>query len=165
MWIRAETTADHDAIRRVTAAAFAGAPHASGTEARIIDALRDDGALSLSLVADIDGRVAGHVALSPVVLDAGIPGWYGLGPVAVDPRDQRHGVGSALIRAALVELQSLGAGGCVVLGDPGYYARFGFRQHASLRYPAAPAAYFMALALRGEPPSAIVAYHPAFSIA
>lgn len=165
MWIRAETVADHDAIHRVTAAAFASAKHASGTEARIVDALRDAGALSLSLVADIDGRVAGHVALSPVTLDDGSTGWYGLGPVAVDPRDQEHGVGSALIRAALAELPALRAAGCVVLGDPAYYTRFGFRRHTSLRYPGAPADYFMALSADAAFPSADVAYHPAFSVA
>lgn len=165
MWIRTETAADHDAIRRVTEAAFAGAEHASGTEARIVDALREARALRLSLVADIDGRIAGHVALSPVALDDGTGGWYGLGPVAVDPRDQRHGVGGALIRAALAELPALGARGCVVLGDPGYYTRFGFRQHTTLRYPEAPPEYFMALSPDGTVPQARVAYHPAFPVA
>lgn len=165
MWIRAETRSDHDAIRRLTDAAFAEAKHAAGGESRIIDALRDAGALSLSLVADIDGRIAGHVAVSPVVLSDGTPGWFGLGPVAVDPRDQRHGVGSALIRAALTELWAQRAAGCVVLGDPAYYGRFGFRRHASLRYPHAPADCFMALPSGGPPPDATVAYHDAFTLA
>lgn len=164
MWIRAESIADHDAIRRVTTAAFAGAAHASGSEAHIIDALRAANALTLSLVADIDGRIAGHVALSPVSLDDGSDDWYGLGPVSVDPRDQGNGVGSALVRAALAELPALGARGCVVLGDPRYYTRFGFRPHPQLRYPDAPAEYFMALALQGSPPRAVVAYHDGFSI-
>ncbi len=163
MWIRTETAADHDAIARVIAAAFAGADHASGTEARIVAALRRAGALALSMVADIDGRIAGHVALSPVVLDDRSEGWFGLGPVAVDPRDQGHGVGSALVRAALAELPALGARGCVVLGEPAYYTRFGFRHHAALRYPHAPAGYFLALALDAAPPAASVAYHAAFS--
>jgi putative acetyltransferase len=165
MWIRAETRDDHDAIRRLTDAAFAEAKHAGGGESRIIDALRDAGALSLSLVADIDGRIAGHVAVSPVALTDGTPGWFGLGPVAVDPRDQGHGVGSALIRAALAELHAQGAAGCVVLGDPAYYARFGFRRHASLRYPYAPADCFLALPSGDTPPDATVAYHDAFTLA
>jgi putative acetyltransferase len=164
MWIRAESIADHDAIRRVTTEAFAGAEHASGSEARIIDALRDADALACSLVADIDGRIAGHVALSPVALEDGSGGWYGLGPVSVDPQDQKRGVGAALVRAALAALPALGARGCVVLGDPGYYARFGFRPHPQLRYPGAPAEYFMALPLQGSAPHAIVAYHDAFSV-
>ena len=163
MWIRPETMADHDAIRRVTEAAFAGAEHASGTEARIINELRLAGELSLSLVADIDGRIAGHVAISPVSLDNGSTGWYGLGPIAVHPAHQRHGIGGALIRAALAELPALGAHGCVVLGDPAYYPRFGFRQYTTLHYPQAPAEYFMALALHGMPPRAAVRYHLAFS--
>lgn len=164
MRIRPETTADHDAIRRLTEAAFAAAEHASGSEARIIDALRDAGALTLSLVADIDGRVIGHAALSPVTLDDGTPGWQGLGPVAVDPREQGKGAGGLLIRAAVAALPGLGARGCVVLGEPAYYTRFGFRQHTALRYPDAPAQCFMVLS-DAAIPDAAVAYHPAFSVA
>ncbi len=165
MWIREEIATDHEAIRRVIEAAFAGAEHASGTESRIVDALRDAGSLSVSLVAGIDSRITGHVAFSPVALDGGPSGWHGLGPVAVDPSEQRRGVGSALIRAGLDRLSALRAKGCVVLGDPAYYTRFGFRQRTTLHYPGAPAAYFMALALEGEPPDATVAYHSAFSSA
>ncbi len=165
MWIRSETRADHAAIHRVVEAVFAGAAHASGTEARIVDALRETDALSLSLVADIDGRIAGHAALSPVPPEDGAHGWYGLGPVAVDPRDQGHGVGSALVRAALAELPRMGAAGCVVLGDPAYYARFGFRARASLHYPGAPAGCFMALPLGDAVPRGSVAYPSAFSAA
>lgn len=161
--LRAETADDQDAIRRVIEDAFAGAEHASGNEARIVDALRDAGALRLSLVADIDDRIVGHAALSPVTLDDGSPGWLGLGPVAVDPRDQGNGVGSALIRAALAELPALG--GCVVVGAPAYYARFGFRQAASLRFPGVPPEYFMALSSHAPLPHAVVSYHPAFSVA
>lgn len=161
MWIRAESAADHDAIRRVTGAAFAAAAHAGGNEAAIVDALRAAGALAVSLVADIDGRVAGHAAASPVVLDGGGGGWFGLGPVAVAPADQGHGVGSALVRAVLDALRRGGAAGCVVLGDPGWYRRLGFAA-SPLRYPGAPAGHFLAWTARGEAPAATVAYHPAF---
>ncbi|HYG06671.1 MAG TPA: N-acetyltransferase [Stenotrophomonas sp.] len=166
MWIREETAADHDAIARVIAAAFAQAAHASGTEARIVEALRQAGALSVSRVADIDGRIAGHVAISPVTLDDGSSGWFGLGPVAVDPADQGRGVGSALVRAVLAELPALGARGCVVLGDPAWYARFGFAPVPTLRFEGAPAEYFQALLIGdGDAPRARVDYHPAFFIA
>lgn len=164
MWIRSETGADHAAIRAVVDAAFAQAPHASGTESRIVDALRRDGALSISLVADIDGRIAGHVAISPVSI-AGAPGWHGLGPVAVAPSDQGHGVGSALVQAALAELRAAGSLGCVVLGEPGYYSRFGFDAIDGLAYPDAPPEHFMALAFGETVPRGVVTYHPAFSLA
>lgn len=162
MWIRSESEADHAAIGAVIEAAFAQVPHASGTEARIVEALRRDGALTVSLVADIDGRIAGHVAASPVTID-GAEGWHGLGPVAVAPQDQGHGVGSALVQAALAELRAAGSQGCVVLGDPGYYTRFGFGTVPGLSYPGAPAEYFMALAFGEAAPRGSVAYHPAFS--
>lgn len=166
MWIRDETSADHAAIAEVIKAAFATAPHASGREPRIVEGLREAGALVLSRVADIDGDIVGHVALSPVTLDGGSTGWLGLGPVAVLPAHQRNGVGSALVRAALAELPALGARGCVVLGDPAYYTRFGFQAQPSLRYEGAPAQYFLALAVGdAELPRAHVHYHPAFSIA
>jgi len=169
MWIRDETPADHEAISRVIEAAFAAAPHASGREARIVESLREAEAMSLSRVADIDGRVVGQVTLSEVTLDSDgnrSDGWFGLGPIAVDPAHQRHGVGSALVRAALAELPALGARGCVVLGDPDYYTRFGFAPVASLRYEGAPAKYFLALVVGdGDVPNAQVTYHPAFSIA
>lgn len=164
MWIREETAADHEAIARVIGLSFAGARHAGGNEASIVSALRAAGALSVARVADVDGRIVGHAALSPVTLDDGSSGWFGLGPVAVDPADQGHGVGSALVRAVLAELPALGARGCVVLGDPGWYARFGFRPLPTLRYGGAPAEYFQAV-LVGEDaaPRAEVRYHPAFS--
>lgn len=164
MWIRTESQADSEAIRTLIEAAFAGQTHASGTEARIVDALRQAGALTLSLVADIDGRLAGQVALSPVTTGDGAQGWYGLGPLAVAPQDQGHGVGSALIRAALVELRAAGANGCVVLGEPAYYTRFGFARDHALSYSPAPAEYFLALAFNDRAAHGEVAYHPAFSI-
>jgi len=166
MWIREETSADHEAIARVIGAAFATAPLAGGNEARIVAALRAAHALSVARVADIDGRIAGYVAISPVTLDDGSPGWFGLGPVAVDPRDRGRGVGSALVRAALAELPAQGARGCVVLGEASWYARFGFRPIPGLRFEAAPAAHFQALLIgEGVAPQARVDYHPAFFIA
>ena len=164
MWIRSETGADHAAIRAVVDAAFAQAPYASGTESRIVEALRRDDALSISLVADIDGRVAGHVAVSPVSI-AGATGWHGLGPVAVAPAEQGHGIGSALVQAALSELRTAGSLGCVVLGEPGYYARFGFDAVEGLSYPDAPPGCFMALAFGETMPRGVVSYHSAFSLA
>ncbi|WP_312018215.1 GNAT family N-acetyltransferase [Bradyrhizobium semiaridum] len=127
MPIRDERDEYAAAISRITAAAFERAPHSSGTEAHIVEALRQAGALALSLVATSDdGSIVGHVVFSPVRI-YGKPGrWYGLGPVSVAPDVQRHGVGSALIREGLARLATLDADGSVVLGDPAYYGRFGF---------------------------------------
>lgn len=165
MRIRDERPADHDAIRAVVAAAFADHPHSQQTEHRIVDALRAAGALSLSLVAERDGVVLGHIAFSAVGIGDGSPGWYGLGPVAVDPAQQGRGIGRALIEAGLARLRALDAAGCVVAGDPAYYARFGFVADPQLRYPGLPPEYFMALSLRDAPARGDVAYHAAFEVA
>lgn len=162
--VRAETAADAAAIAAVVERAFAGAEHASGTKATIVAALRDAGALTLSLVAERDGRIVGHVACSPVTIGDGTPRWYGLGPVAVEPALQGRGIGSTLVRAALDRLRALGAAGCVVLGEPAYYARFGFRATSGLAYPGPPPEYFTALAFDGHAPRGTVAYHAAFCV-
>jgi putative acetyltransferase len=163
MWIRTETQADHTAINQVIAAAFADQEGSGRTEQRIVEALRADNALSLSLVADIDGRIAGHAAFSPVRIGNGSERWYGLGPVSVTPADQQHGVGSALIRAGLSELAERGALGCVVLGEPEYYQRFGFRHMPGLRFGDVPPEYFQALAFGDGVAEGEVTYHASFT--
>lgn len=161
--IRPERPEDADAIRAVTQAAFAGASHSSGTEAAIVDALRAAGALTVSLVALQNGAVAGHVAFSPVTIDGKAGAWFGLGPVSVRPDRQRAGVGRALIGQGLDRLKRMGAEGCVVLGDPGYYGRFGFQSDRALRYADVPPEYFQRLVFAGPAPRGEVAYHPGFA--
>ena len=163
MLIRPETNADHEAIRALTTAAFAGAPHASGTEAAIIHALRAAGALALSLVAE-DGGVVGHIAFSPVTIDGQDCGWFGLGPVSVAPDRQGQGIGGALIREGLARLAASGAQGCVLLGDPGYYTRFGFATDPDLVLPDVPPEYFQRLVLAGTPARGTVSFHPGFYV-
>ncbi len=166
MEIRPERPEDIADIRYVTEAAFLPMEHSSGTEAGIIDALRADNALTISLVAIEDEELIGHVAFSPVAIGGRPDGWYGLGPVAVRPDSQRQGVGEALIRKGLARLQELGAQGCVVLGDPDYYARFGFETVSGLELPGVAPEYFQCLAFGGgRPPKGRVAYHPAFDAA
>lgn len=160
--IRAETPADLDAIAAVTEAAFRQAEHSSHTEHFIVNALRRAGQLSVSLLAEADGRVLGHVAVSPVQVSDGSAGWFGLGPISVLPACQGRGVGSDLMRAALAELQARGAAGCVLLGDPRFYARFGFRARSQLRLADVPPEYFQALHWRGALPVGEVRYHAAF---
>lgn len=163
MKIRAEQPGDIDAIRQLTTAAFATAPHSSQTEAAIVDALRDAGALTLSLVAVEGDDIVGHVAFSPVTINGRHEGWYGLGPVSVWPDRQAKGIGQALIREGLGELERLGAGGCVVLGDPIYYGRFGFASDPDLRYGDIPPEYFQRLAFAASSPKGEVAYHAGFN--
>lgn len=161
--IHPERPNDAAIIRQVTEAAFAVAEHSDGTEGAIVDALRAAGALSVSLVATLAGEVVGHIAFSPVTLDGADLNWYGLGPVSVRPDLHGGGIGAALIHAGLEQLKALGARGCVVLGDPRYYRRFGFAQDAAIRYAGVPPEYFMALSLDGSTAAGSVAYHPAFS--
>lgn len=164
MQIRSERPGDANAIHALTRDAFEHAPHSIHTEQHIVDALRDAGALAMSLVAEDAGSIVGHVALSPVQLSDGSEGWYGLGPISVAPERQGQGVGAALMQAAIKALEAMGAAGCVLLGDPTYYGRFGFHAEPRLRLPGVPAAYFQARLLRGEWPDAEVTYHMAFEI-
>lgn len=162
MILRGERRGDETAISAVTAAAFAGKSYSDQTEPQIIERLRVAGALHLSLVAEDKGEIVGHVAFSAVEIEDGAEGWYGLGPVSVRPDRQGEGIGSALIRRGLDRLAALGASGCVLVGSPRFYPRFGFRQDRALTYPGLPVEYFMVLLLRGAMPSGIVRFHPAF---
>jgi putative acetyltransferase len=162
MIVRPETPADTVSIRAVTDDAFIGVEHSSQTEGAIVDALRNAGALSLSLVAEQGGSIIGHVGFSPVLIDGEDRGWFGLGPVSVSPSVQRSGVGSALIQEGLKVLARDGAQGCVVLGDPAYYGRFGFTSAHALRYGEVPAEYFQSMVLTGEPAAGEVTYHAGF---
>lgn len=161
--IRPERAEDIKQITAVTIAAFEHAEHTSHTEHFIVDALRSAGQLTVSLVAEEKPLVIGHVAISPVTVSSGATGWYGLGPLSVLPDWQGRGIGSALMQAALSELQQQGAAGCVVLGDPGYYGRFGFKVHAGLVLPGVPQEYFQALSFGGEVPEGAVQYHSSFA--
>jgi predicted N-acetyltransferase YhbS len=164
MIIRQENEGDADPIHEVTAAAFQGRPYSCGTEAEIVDALRAAGALTISLVAEDHDEIVGHVAFSPVTIN-GRPGrWYGLGPVSVSPLWQRRGIGTALITAGLAQLRALGAAGCVLLGDPAYYGRFGFVSDRALRYRDVDPAYFQRLSFTGDAPVGEVSFHPAFDV-
>jgi putative acetyltransferase len=161
MIVRPEQTGDIDAIRTLTETAFRTAPHADGTEHLIVDRLRAAGALTLSLVAETDG-VVGHVAFSPVTISDGSAGWYGLGPISVDPARQGEGIGTRLVREGLERLKALGAAGCVLLGDPAYYARFGFEADPKLVLEGVPPEYFQRVAFSPVYGGGTVSYHPGF---
>jgi putative acetyltransferase len=136
--------------------------YSSQTEKAIVDALRSAGALTLSLIAIEDGKIIGHVAFSPVTINGKTNGWYGLGPVSVWPNQQGRGIGQALIREGLNNLRDMNAQGCVVLGDPGYYSRFGFVSDPGLRYGDVPPEYFQRLGFTEIVPKGEVVFHPGF---
>ena len=160
--IREERSGDAAAIESVTVAAFRHAAHRSGTEHDIVNALRRDDALSVSLVAESDGTVVGHVAVSPVAVSDGSQHWFGLGPISVLPACQGQGIGSALVIEGLKRLRGLDAKGCVLAGNPAYYGRFGFSVDPDFVYPGIPPEYFMRLAFSPVYAGGTVAYHPAF---
>ena len=139
------------------------APHTSYTEQFIVKALRNSRALTISLVAEEDGVIVGHVAVSPISISDGTPDWFGLGPFSVIPECQNRGVGSKLMHEAISALKNTGAAGCVLLGDPIYYSRFGFKPKPNLILPDVPPEYFQALSFRSHLPQGIVAYHDAFN--
>jgi putative acetyltransferase len=161
--IRAERPADTGPIFRITEAAFRGHPHSQGTEPFIVDALREAGALTLSLVAERDGEVCGHIAVSPAGISDGAKGWYALGPVSVAPEWQRQGIGSALVRAALDALRRLGAEGCVLVGEPGFYGRFGFASRPALSMEGVPQAFVLSLPFGTTAAAGDIVHHDAFN--
>ena len=161
--IRTERETDLPAIALITQAAFATEPHSRHTEQFIIAALRAAGALRVSLVAEVDGQVVGHVAFSPVTLSDGSADWYGVGPLAVSPEVQNRGIGTALMHAGLAAVRKLGGQGCVLVGDPAFYARFGFRATPALTLDGVPPENLLALTRAGEDARGRVTFHPAFA--
>ena len=160
--IRSETSADAGAIAEVTVAAFKTLTISNQTEQFVIAALRAAKALTISLVAEVDGRIVGHIAFSPVTMSDGSPDWYGLGPVSVLPEYQRRGIGSALIREGLARLKDLGARGCCLVGHPAYYRRFGFQNVRGLVCDEVPEEVFFVLSFDGHVPQGTVEFHAGF---
>ena len=160
--IRDETYADVTAITEVTVAAFKSLEISGQTEQFIIEALRAANALSISLVAEIDGRVIGHIAFSPLTISDGTQKWYGLGPVSVLPEFQRQGIGKALIQEGLSRLKDMNARGCCLVGHPDYYRKFGFKNVSDLVCEGVPQEVFFALSFDGHMPHGEVTFHEAF---
>jgi putative acetyltransferase len=161
--IRNEIESDINAISEITKAAFETLAISNHTEQFIIKELRKADALTISLVAEVDYKVIGHIAFSPVSISDGSRDWYGLGPISVLPELQKQGIGKALIHAGLSSLKALGAKGCVLAGDPGYYERFGFRSPLDLFVEGVPQQYFLALPFNESKAGGTVVFHDAFS--
>ena len=179
MKIRPETVADFAAVRQILIEAFANHPYSQQTEHLIVEALRAADAMTIGLVAvdenaasepsspvapipKNDGRVVGQIAFSPAQVAGKDCGWFMLGPVAVDPSRQRQGIGQALVREGLQQLRTLGAQGCVLVGDPAYYCRFGFKHDPSLTLEGVPPEVILCLPLTGQVPQGQITHHTAF---
>jgi putative acetyltransferase len=160
--IRDEKGTDHNAISEVTISAFKKMEISNHTEQFIIEALRSTKALSLSLVAEVDGSVVGHIAFSPVTMSDGAKDWYGLGPVSVHPDSQRKGIGKALVREGLLRLKDLKAKGCCLVGHPQYYRQFGFENIEGLIHEGVPPEVFFVLSFDGNIPQGFVLFHEGF---
>jgi putative acetyltransferase len=160
--IRNESDADVSAIAELTAAAFKTLEISNHTEQFIIEALRAVKALTLSLVAEMNGALIGHIAFSPVTISDGTRDWYGLGPVSVLPRYQRQGVGKALIEEGLSRLKAMNAQGCCLVGHPEYYRQFGFQNPSGLVLEGVPPGVFFALSFDGRCPKGTVIFHEGF---
>lgn len=162
--IRDEKPMDRQTISDVTAMAFASMEISNHAEQFVIDALRAANALAVSLVAERDGGLAGHIAFSPVTMSDGTEGWYGLGPVSVHPELQRKGIGKALIEEGLSRLKESKANGCCLVGHPEYYRQFGFENVEGLTHEGVPQEFFFVLSFDGTIPKGRVLFHEAFKV-
>ena len=162
MILRKEAIADIDAITKVTMAAFDNLAVSNQTEQYIINALRDANALTISLVAEVDGKVVGHIAFSPVTIADGSFNWYGLGPISVLPKYQKQGIGKSLILKGLSLLKDMGGQGCALVGDPNYYKRFGFKNIPDLIHEGIPQEVFLVLPFDEKIPQGTVMFHKGF---
>lgn len=161
--IRPEQAGDERAIRALTDAAFHSAPHADGDEGELIEKLREDGDLALSLVAtNADQAIIGHVSFSPVSIEGASGDWYQLAPVSVIPSGQNAGIGSALIEEGITRLRDSGARGIALVGNPDYYERFGFTREHGLTLSDELDPYLQVLVLEGEAPSGKLTLAPGF---
>jgi putative acetyltransferase len=165
MLIRAEQEKDWAAVHAVEASAFE-----TSTEARLVAMLRHRAQPVVSLIAEDDGEIVGHIIFSPVSLSGHDHlKIAGLGPMAVLPKHQRKGVGSTLVRAGLEQCKQLGFGAVVLVGHPDFYPRFGFGPGSRFNIACefeVPAETFMVLELQPEfltNTSGTIKYHPAFS--
>lgn len=160
--IRIEIADDINAIESVTISAFRELQISQHTEQYIINALRKSQVLTLSLVAEYEKSVIGHIAFSPVTITDGSKGWYGLGPVSVLPNYQRQGIGKRLINEGLARLKKMNAKGCCLVGHPEYYKQFGFRNVDNLSIEGVPPAVFFAISFEEKIPQGKICFHDAF---
>lgn len=163
--IRDQNEADFAVVHDVVITAFKTLPVACGREQFVMDALWRGGRATVALVAEDDGMIVGQAAFSKIKVGGADVGWHGCGPVAVLPARHRQGIGSALMRKGLAKLKALGSKGCVVVGHPTYYPRFGFANTDAMREPGVPPEVFMAILFDGDMPKGDVTFDEAFEAA
>lgn len=130
--IRPEVPGEEETIHALVKRAFDGHHYSDGDEQNVIDKLRADRDLVLSLVAVHRDELIGQITYSRAILMNGQEGWFVLGPVAVEPAHHGEGIGRALIEAGEAAMRERGAAGLTVLGDPELYKRFGFQQNSPM---------------------------------
>lgn len=162
--IRPEEAKDIKDITKITIEAFKNHPISQHTEQFIINKLRQSNALTISLVAEKDGAVVGHIAFSPLEISDGTKDWYGVGPLSVSPKYQRQGIGTALLNTGIKMLKNFHAKGCMLVGDSNYYKRFGFKNYPQLIHEGIPQEVFFILPFTNDIPTGTVTFHQAFQV-
>ena len=157
MIIRPEAPDDYQAIYDLTEAAFGPMSFSDGSEPDIVNELRANGDLTISLVAE-EGDVIGHVAFSPAKISKAKGNWYGLGPISVRADKQRHGLGTQLAHTGLDILRGIGATGCVLTGNPAVYTPIGFSNEHGLNYSGLNPKYILFISFDGTVPKGEIAF-------
>lgn len=160
--LREERPGDENEIDALTRAAFAPMPYSDGSEPGIIRDLRAAGALSLSLVARIEGELVGHVAFSPLRIGQSDAPWCALGPISVRADQQRQGIGGALVAKGLAMMRARGMQGCALIGSPKVYGPMGFTSCGKLSYQGLDPALVQHIRFAGPPAEGELQYHAAF---
>jgi putative acetyltransferase len=164
--IRSEEKADHARVFEILTAAFE-----RNNEANLVEVLRSSAEPQISLVAEDDGRILGHIFFSPVEIEASgePPGLAGLAPVSVDPAHQGLGIGGALIRAGLERCRELSWQAVFLVGNPAYYSQFGFALASPMGFSYGDPAFDAVLQAHEVSPRTLdghggrVRFHPAFA--
>jgi len=166
MLLKNEQPEDIKRISQIQYTAFKDHPiHVAGSEPvehLIVERLRNANALTLSLLAEEEGKAVGHIAISPAVVGESSRGWYLLGPVGVCPEYQGKGIGSALIRETLFRMEDMSAEGVVLVGDPAFYKRFGFKNVPGITYEGIPAQFILTLPFTNRNTEGAIKAHKAF---
>ena len=162
MITRKEKNTDIESITNVTIEAFKNHPISRQTEPFIVNALRLADVLTISLVAEVNEQIVGHIAFSPIAISDDTKDWYGMGPVSVLPDYQKQGIGKALINDGLTLLKDMGGQGCALVGPPEYYNKFGFKNNPEMIHEGIPQEVFLALPFNEKIPKGIVCFHEGF---
>lgn len=164
MGFRFEIPSDIPEISKLVETAFLDLEISQNNEHRILDALREANALSLSMIYEENGEILGHVALSPVKISSGDGSCFGLGPIAVKREERHRGIGSALVIRSLEMLRTSNASACFLVGNPDFYSHHGFVADSRYTLSGVPPEFFMVYTFRDDLSAGEVSFHPAFFV-